>query len=217
MTYFNQQTKLVDYDRSRDSSHPSELLIVEGDSASRAVQRLRDPAFQAVLPMQGKPMNAVKASETRVKRNPWYIALVDALGVDWDASSLESLRYDRVILVFDPDADGIHCGALLLMFLDQYLSPLLAANRVSLVKPPLFEITATGYTDSVYAFSEEHLKRIVVSLEEKEIECKHKRYRGLASLGDQTLIETCLDPDCRTAHLLQRKDAEAARSLFGGS
>ncbi|MEM6472375.1 MAG: toprim domain-containing protein [Planctomycetota bacterium] len=216
MQPFSTPVKLVDCHRSTPGKFATELLIVEGDSASRAVQRMRDASFQAVLPMQGKPMNAVKASPQRVRKNQWFQALIDALGMNWDATSANGLRYDRVCLLFDPDADGIHCGALVLLFFDEYLAPLLNANRVTLIKPPLFSITASGYRDRLYAFSEEHLKKIEGALREKSIDYQHKRYRGLASLEDTTLLETCLDPASRTTHLLRPEDASSARRLFGG-
>ena len=36
--------------------------------------------FQAVLPMQGKPMNALRASEKKVAANTLFAALITALG-----------------------------------------------------------------------------------------------------------------------------------------
>lgn len=216
MTAFKPCKKLFDCDRS--STGPTvvrELLLVEGDSASKAVARARDRRFQAVLPMQGKPMNAIKASEAAARRNQWYQSLINTLGVGWSMQHPDRLRYDRVLFLFDPDADGIHCGALMLMFFDRYLRPLLDANRVSLIKAPLFEITATGYGDSLHAFSEEHLRTIQEVLEQQQIDHRHHRYRGLASLDETTLREVCLDPNSRTAHLLQHSDAEAAKKIFG--
>jgi DNA gyrase subunit B len=85
----------------------AELFLVEGDSASKAVAKARSPVTQAVLPMQGKPLNAYKARKSVVARNELFMALVDAIGTGWgDDVDLAAMRYDRVILLFDPDADG---------------------------------------------------------------------------------------------------------------
>ena len=62
-----------------------ELILVEGDSAARSVANVRDERTQAVLPLQGKPLNAWRASPTRVAAYPWYVQLAIALG-------LQSLR-----------------------------------------------------------------------------------------------------------------------------
>ena len=61
MYFKNHPIKLVD---SRLHGTGTELFIVEGDSAASMVANLRDAQFQAVLPMQGKPLNAAKASVT---------------------------------------------------------------------------------------------------------------------------------------------------------
>ena len=94
----------------------AELMIVEGDSASSSVGAARDERFQAVLPLQGKPLNAWKASRTRVAANPFYQAIIDAIGAGWDESfAIERVRYERIVLIFDPDADGIHCSMMSLV------------------------------------------------------------------------------------------------------
>jgi DNA gyrase/topoisomerase IV subunit B len=213
MTYITQRTKLFDCARH---DRESELMIVEGDSASKTVARIRDPSFQAVLPMQGKPMNAVKSSRRAIIKNLWFAALVDAMRMGWDDGYLERLRYGRVLLLFDPDADGIHCGALTLLFFETFFPGLIDAKRLSLIKPPLFEITAPGYQDSLQAYSEEHLQRIHAALSSRGIPHSHRRYRGLASINDAVLRETCIDPNSRTAYLMSRQDAASARDLFGG-
>lgn len=213
MAFISQKTKLVD---CHNHSRGSELFIVEGDSASRAVSRLRDPTYQAVLPMQGKPMNASKATTSAIKKNQWFAALMDALGASWEKLDLDLIRYDRIMLLFDPDADGIHCGALMLMFFDQYLRPLLEANRVSLITPPLFQVDPLGYDEKLNAFGEEHFAKIRKLLDAKGIKYTHQRYRGLASINEDVLIETCIDPESRTAYLVRREDAIAAKEVFGG-
>jgi len=72
--------------------------------------------------MQGKPLNAMRASRAEVERYPLYRELLCALGYASEPGAATgrqiapaAARYEKVILLFDPDADGIHCGALLLM------------------------------------------------------------------------------------------------------
>ena len=116
----------------------AELYVVEGDSAAGAVSRMRNAHFQAVLPMQGKPLNTVRATAQKVVANPWFAALTTALGTGLgDAFEIKALRYDRVILLMDPDADGIHCGALVTMFFYRWMRPLLDNGRVGMARAPL--------------------------------------------------------------------------------
>jgi len=114
----------------------SELIIAEGDSAGEYVRAHCDGRWQAVLAMQGKPMNAIKASKSRVKKNEQLLALHDAIGAGWgDEFALSERRYERLILMFDPDADGIHSRALTLLFLYGWMRPLLDAGVVYTARP----------------------------------------------------------------------------------
>ncbi|MDM4015054.1 toprim domain-containing protein [Roseiconus lacunae] len=237
MTWISQATKLIDCaggiefrsnavssrssnkaasagDRTGGDNLYRELFIVEGDSASQAVANARDVRYQAVLPMQGKPMNAVKASPKAVRRNQWFAAFVEALGTTWDPALRETFRYSRLLLLFDPDADGIHCGALMLMFLERYFPELLTSRRVSLIKAPLFRIEGDDPRDCLFAYSEDQLQQLRSALEEKSIPHRYQRYRGLASLPSDVLTEHCLAPNGRTAYLMGIDDAAMARKVF---
>ena len=113
----------------------AELFIVEGDSAAEAVCAVRDVGFQAVLPIQGKPVNALRASRRRILASPWLTALTAALGNSaGTALPLGDLLYRRVLLLLDPDADGIHTGALLQIFLHQYMRPLFERGQIEIVQ-----------------------------------------------------------------------------------
>lgn len=196
----------------------AELFVVEGDSASLSVARARDMRFQAVLPMQGKPLNAIKASPRAVANNEWFAAFADAVGSGMgDYFHLQSVRFDNVVLLFDPDADGIHCGALMMMFLHRFMRPLLDSGRVSIVRAPMFEITADAYNDSLLAYGEEHYRKLREHLESQQIEgLKVNRFRGLASSNQSLLTRTCLDPRTRSATPVDASDAESAISIFCG-
>jgi DNA gyrase subunit B len=208
--------------RGRDT----ELFIVEGDSASSSVINVRDKQRQAVLPMQGKPLNAIRASHERVAEYALFKQIVDALGIEManpqtgtncDVTKLRTkLRFDRVLLLFDPDADGIHCGALMLMFFYRWMRPLLESGAVSMVRPPFFVLTHTGSNDSFHAYSPDHAQRITAELERlgaKGIKSQH--HRGLASIDPTLLFSSCIDPMTRKATVMSLADAEAAIAVFG--
>jgi len=123
----------------------AELFVVEGDSAASAVARVRDPLHQAVLPMQGKPLNAARAPRAKVESHPFFGPLAAALGVGFEATcDPRRLRYDRVLVLTDPDADGIHCGYLVLLFFHRWMRPLLDAGRIEVVRPPWGEVVVSG-------------------------------------------------------------------------
>lgn len=195
----------------------AELFIVEGESASKATARARSVRDQAVLPMQGKPLNAWKASRRTVASNELFSALVDALGAGWDDSYRESdLRYDKITLLFDPDADGIHCGALALMFFYRWMKPLLKSGRIGLIRPPVYEIKSACGTDCIHAFNDDHYRKLCEALDAKEIKYSTQRYRGLASMNESALVATCIDPKTRNRNICGEDDAEAALEVFAG-
>ncbi|NND96210.1 MAG: DNA topoisomerase IV [Pirellulaceae bacterium] len=216
MNFYPRPIKLHDCSQSGIGSG-AELFLVEGDSASKAVARVRNQQHQAVLPMQGKPMNAIKASEKSITNNGLFQALVQCLGTGWaDALDLSQLRYDRIILLFDPDADGIHCGALMTMFFHRWMPSLLQSGRLFVVRPPLYEIRSQQYSDVIHALNDDHYRRICSALDAKKIRFQTQRFRGLASLGAKTLSATCLCNETRHIQPLRMEDAEAAIRIFGG-
>lgn len=192
----------------------AELFVVEGESAALAVARGRDPLVQAVLPMRGKPLNALKASRKRVESQPFFQALARTLGTGMgEAFDLRGLRYERVLLLTDPDADGIHCGVLLLGFLVQWMRPLVEAGGVGWVRAPWGEVTEPGGAPPRIARSEAELVALADSRGGpggRSI----RRFRGLAALGDDLLAVHCLDPDRRRVDRLDLTGVEGMLRAF---
>lgn len=195
----------------------SELYIVEGDSASSAVCRVRDERCQAVLPMQGKPLNAIRATPKKVAANPWLAALTDALGAGiGDSFDLGKVRYERVVLLMDPDADGIHCGALLLMFFRRWTQPLLESERIAIARAPLATIICGS--EEIDVRSEQEYRAECEKLRAAGVEnFATNRYRGLAGMDLEVLAATCVSPATRVLTPLRIADADAAIAVFGSA
>jgi DNA gyrase subunit B/topoisomerase-4 subunit B len=207
--------KLLDCEQHGRGSG-AELFVVEGDSAALAVGAVRDPRRQAVLPMQGKPLNALRAPAGRVAAHPFYAALIDAIGTGWGAAcDSAALRYERLVLLTDPDADGIHCGALLLLFFHRWMPQLLEQGHVEIVRAPVGELRIEGAERPVYAFSDGDFQALAQRLRTAGTG-RHTalRYRGLASLGPAALAEHCVDRRTRRGRLLGTEDARDAMAVF---
>jgi DNA gyrase subunit B/topoisomerase-4 subunit B len=197
----------------------AELFVVEGDSASLAVSQVRQPRFQAVLPMQGKPLNAIRASAGKVAANPFFAALTAALGTGHGAAfKAGELRYDRIVLLFDPDADGIHCGVLLLMFFYRWMRPLLDLGQVHAVRAPVGELVRAGAATPQFIYSELQFHALCAELlERRDPAARALRYRGLAGLNPEFLATLCVNPATRTAQTVSAADAELAIGVFGSA
>jgi DNA gyrase subunit B len=184
----------------------AELIVVEGDSAAAAVSRIRDPRVQAVLPMQGKPLNAARASRGKVLEHSFFGPLAAAVGAGLESECDPARsRYDRVLVLTDPDADGIHCGFLVLLFLHRWLRPLLDDGRIEVVRPPWGEVVVAG--ELLLAFSEPELTALATRA--RAGGGAVRRFRGLAAIDAATIHETCVDPTTRRTERVTAGDVAA--------
>lgn len=217
MQYSNKPIKLLDC-FGHGKQLETELILVEGDSASLAASKMRNAQLQAVLPMQGKPMNALKATPQKVLENPLFIALIESIGAGvGEHFELAKCRYKRVILLMDPDADGIHCGALMLLFFYKWMRPLLESGRVEMVRPPVGEVTNMQTNITQYAYTDAQFFALCESEKtDKNQTINTLKYRGLAGIQSNQLAQTCINPATRKASIMGIKDAEMALAIFGG-
>jgi DNA gyrase subunit B len=202
--------------REHAPASASELFIVEGDSAAEAVCAVRDTRFQAVLALQGKPVNALKSSSRRVMTSPTLSALTEVLGsAPGTALPLGTLRFEKILILMDPDADGIHAGALLQIFLLRYMPSLLDERRVFIVHAPWGEIRRPGELPLVSFQPEEFHQQS--QAQRGALGVERIRSRGLGTITPELLRHHCVDPISRRARELTRLDAQMAAAILGGS
>ena len=194
--------------------HPDgELLIVEGDSAAGPAKRARDSAWQAVLPLRGKVVNAGKGTKKAVLDNAEATALFTAIGAgsgsDFD---LESRRYDRLVLLADADVDGSHIRCLVLTLIYHYMFPLLENGHIYAAQPPTHALVIGQ--DKEFVYSEEELLRRSAELDEKGRRYRITRFKGLGEMDDDELLETTLNPETRVLRRITVDDAKKAQKAF---
>ncbi len=194
-----------------------ELFIVEGISAANAATVARDPLTQAILAVQGKPMNVERASAKAIVENDKLRSIVRVIGA-WsgEAFDLDSVRYDRVLILTDGDADGVHASALLLLAFDWLMPELVESHRLVRVRAPLFAIDADQLDDLVYAYSIPHRDRLTAVMRERAMTGVDTNYlKSIAGLNADELWRVCLDPETRVGEALNRDAANVARKALG--
>ena len=130
---------------------------------------------------------------------------------------MTKMRYQRIILLFDPDADGIHCSALMQIFFYRWMRPLLETGAVESVRAPLYEISCGEKFAPVYAFSDDHYLTLCERLREKNFnDIRSQRYRGLAGINQPTLAATCIHPTTRKTRVVNLAEVELALQALGG-
>jgi DNA gyrase/topoisomerase IV subunit B len=176
----------------------SELFIVEGESAGGTAKQGRDRKTQAILPLKGKVLNAEQASAAKVMENKELGDIVSALGCGFGPKmDLTKLRYHRIFLLMDADADGHHISTLLLTFFYRHMKPLIDARHVYLAQPPLYRIDIGKETH--WALDDIERDRIVTEHGQGRSKPNITRFKGLGEMSADNLKATTLDPKRRTA------------------
>jgi DNA gyrase subunit B len=183
----------------------SELFIVEGDSAGGSAKQGRERRYQAILPLRGKVLNAEQASLAKVLSNKELQDVVSALGCGVGESfNVEKLRYHKIVLLMDADADGHHIATLLMTFFYRHLRGLVDGGFVYLAQPPLYRIDHGKET--FWALDEPDRERIIGKLP-KNAKPEIMRFKGLGEMQPEQLKVTTLDPSTRRLLRVTVQDA----------
>ena len=208
-------TKLVDANSKKRTD--CELLIVEGDSAAGGLVEARDPEIQAIFPIRGKIIAAYKNAPDKIFANQEVNNIIKAIGLDINAKTgkliydSQKLRYGKILLCADGDADGQAIKNLLIE-LFWWLCPELVLNgHIYSTLPPLFRIT-TKKNEYVFLSDKNALDKY------KEVHCNEvflvNRNKGLGEQDAVELYECLINPDTRNIFQIIISDKDAADRLM---
>ena len=175
----NQKKKVFASDKLKDAQHIGEnsiLLLVEGLSAASAVAMARDAEKYGILALRGKPINAFTNDEEKFYKNEEIRLLLSAMNITPGKYDSKKLRYGRIGILSDADADGYAIGLLVMCALYQVAPQFIEEGRLYWMRSPLY-IVKNGKTENYY-FTDEEYNKIAGKVKGEVQRCK-----GLGALS----------------------------------
>lgn len=165
----------IHYRTNHKHANETTLFITEGDSASGSMTTSRNPEYQAVFSLKGKPLNTYGKSRKIVYENEEFNLLQHALDIE---NSIDNLRYNKVVLATDADVDGMHIRLLLITFFVQFFPDLIRDGHLFVLQTPLFRVRDKKTT--IYCYSEAEKEKAI-----RTVNSNHDivRFKGLGEIS----------------------------------
>ena len=193
-----------------------EIYVTEGDSASGNLKSARNNEFQAVMPVRGKILNCQKNTLDKIQKNAEIMTMIEAFGLKADTKTMkltydkDSLRYGKIIIAADGDADGSHIRNLFYTFIWNFCPQLIQEGYVYALVAPLYKITM-GKDTYLYLRDDKEL----AEFQEKNRGKKYQvnRFKGLGEMSEDE-TEILVDPGLRVLNQVTVEEAKKADVLF---
>ena len=198
----NQKKKVFASDKLKDAEflgESSTLLLVEGLSAASSIAMARDEKKFGILALRGKCINPFTNPDEKIYENEEVKLLLSAMNIIPGRYNASKLRYGKIGICSDADADGYSIGLLIMCLMYKFAPQFIEEGRLCWLRSPLYVVTANR-KEYYYFSDEEYLARSVKGTT--------ARMKGLGALSPEQAHASMFTPEFQRLEVL-RPDKES--------
>ena len=202
----NQKKKVFASDKLKDAEflgQNSTLLLVEGLSAASSIAQARDEKKYGILALRGKLINGFSNDDEKFYQNEEVKLLLSAMNIVPGHYDSKKLRYGRIGILTDADADGYAIGLLIMCALYKVAPQFIEEKRLCWVRSPLYIVKNKG-TETYYYTDEEF------NAARGKVKGEVQRNKGLGALNAEQARRSMFTEEFQKIDVLEEDD----ESLF---
>lgn len=187
----NQRKKVIASSKLKDAEvlgEGSTLLIVEGQSALGGMARSRDYVHYGLLGIRGKMINCLNHDDEKIYQNEEIKLLLSAMNIIPGKYDGKRLRYGKIGVCVDADADGYHIGLLIMSALQHIAPEFIKEGRLYWLRAPLYIVT--NKSGNNYYFNDKEFQEAKAK---NKIAGEITRAKGLGEMSDDVAHESMFD------------------------
>ena len=187
----NQKKKVFASDKLKDAEFlgaDSVLLLVEGLSAASSVAVARDEKKYGILALRGKLINAFSNDDEKFYENEEVKLLLSAMNITPTHYDGNKLRYGKIGILTDADADGYAIGLLIMCALYKVAPKFIEEGRLYWMRSPLYIIKNKNQED--YYYTDEEFNKM-----KNKIKGEVQRNKGLGALSAEQARRSMFTPE----------------------
>ena len=186
----NQKKKVFASDKLKDAEflgQDSTLLLVEGNSAASSIAMARDEKRYGILALRGKMINAFSNNDEDILENEEIKLFLSAMNIVPGKYNGSKLRYGKIGICTDADADGYAIGLLIMCAIYKFAPQFIEEGRLYWLRAPLYIVTTK--TSESYYFTDEEYDRVRAN-----IRGEVSRAKGLGTLTPEQARRSMFNP-----------------------
>lgn len=163
------------------------------------------------MPLRGKIKNCTSLELPDIIKSDIIKNILTCLGCGiGDHFNINNLRYNRIIIFTDADADGKHIELLLTTLFLHHLPEIVKQGKLYSAQSPLYKTTTAKETKYWYPDDMKEYKKYI----RNHKNCEIVRIKGLGELNPNELYATSMDPNNRRLIQLTTDDLQKTLDLY---